>query len=268
VALGLARVPGAPLWGALGAVLIACAPPFRLFGALTQNPFSAEARAQNFQTFFAADFRTLFRWEVFKVLGPVAFAFFMTDFFDTMGTALGVGRQAGFVDEKGMIPRIRALLCVDSLGALLGGLFGCSSVTSYIESAAGVAVGGRTGLANIVTGLAFWASLFFLPLIAIVGGGIPVGENAYAYPATAPALIVVGFLMIAEARRIDFSSIETGLPAFLTIVSLPLTFSISHGIALGFISHCLIQIVRGRWRETHPFLYASAALFVAMFFIA
>ncbi|MCX7011067.1 MAG: NCS2 family permease, partial [Candidatus Sumerlaeota bacterium] len=183
--------------------------------------------------------------------------------FDTMGTAIGVGKQAGFVDEKGDIPRIRGLLVVDSLGALCGGLGGCSSVTCYVESAAGVSVGGRTGLTSLVTGAAFLVSLFFIPLVGILGGGVETGPGAFAYPITAPALIIVGFMMCGHVGSIRFNRIETGLPAFLILSMIPLTASISHGLAFGFISYCLIQAVRGRWREVHPLLYVVAVLFFA-----
>jgi len=252
------RVPGAPLWAAAVALGAACLPPFSLFSQLAQNPLARSARSENFSTFFRAD---LLGALSLKLL-PVGFAFFMTDFFDTMGTALGIGRQAGFVDEKGQIPRIRGLLVVDSLGAFLGGISGCSSVTSYVESAAGVSAGGRTGLVCLTAGLAFWLSLFFIPLIRILGGGVEIAPGAFAYPVTAPALITVGFMMCGHVGRIQFNQIETGLPAFLILSMIPLTYSITNGIAFGFISHCLIQLVRGRIRQVHPMLYIVALLFL------
>jgi len=248
----------APVWAAIAVLILSLVPPFSIAGQIITNPFAKQSVAANFSTFFQADIMGALKFSLI----PVIFAFFMSDFFDTMGTAIGIGRQAGFVDEHGRIPRIRPLLIVDSLGAVIGGLFGCSSVTAYVESAAGASVGGRTGLASIVTGLAFLLSPFFLPLIGIIGGGIEVAPGVYAHPVTAPALILVGFLMIEHVGKIDFEHIENGFPSFLVIIGIPMTYSISHGIAFGFISYCAIQLVRGRARQVHPFLYIVALLFI------
>jgi AGZA family xanthine/uracil permease-like MFS transporter len=281
------RVPGALLIGILATAVIAAFPPFHI----VERPESIFALPR--------DFSTMFRFDAIGALKialiPVIFAFFMTDFFDTMGTAIGIGKQAGFLDSRGNIPRLKQLLVVDSLGAVTGGVLGCSSVTSYIESAAGVSSGGRSGLTVVVTGLLFFVALFFTPIIAIVGGGYEVmqefviaGERVlsangkvlieqlgaggckilkpgYLYPITAPALIIVGFLMFKVITEINFAKIEEGLPAFLVILVMPLTLNISYGIGFGFISFSLIKLLIGKGREVHPLMYVVSLLFALCF---
>jgi AGZA family xanthine/uracil permease-like MFS transporter len=209
--------------------------------------------------------------EVLRVsLIPVIFALFMTDFFDTMGTVIAVGQEGKLLDENGRPPRLKRILLVDSLAAAGGGALGASSVTSYIESGAGVAEGGRTGLTSVVVGLLFLLALPFSPLISVFGGSIPVsGPNGegeiFVSPVTAPALIVVGFLMITAVRFIPWEDFDEAIPAFLTILTLPLTFNISYGIGFGFISYVLIKLSRGRPGEVHPLLYGAALLFALAF---
>jgi AGZA family xanthine/uracil permease-like MFS transporter len=201
---------------------------------------------------------------------PVIFALFMTDFFDTMGTVIAVGQEGKLLDENGRPPRLKRILLVDSLAAAGGGAAGASSVTSYIESGAGVAEGGRTGFTSVVVGLLFLLALPFSPLISVFGGSIPVpgpegGEDIFVSPVTAPALIVVGFLMITAVRFIPWDDFDEAIPAFLTILTLPLTFNISYGIGFGFIAYVLIKLSRGRPGEVHPLLYGAALLFALAF---
>lgn len=193
-----------------------------------------------------------------SVLLAVLFVFtlLITDFFDTMGTIVGVGRQAGLVQEDGTLPRTREILLVDSIGAAAGGAGSVSSNTTYIESAAGVGEGARTGLASVVTGLLFLVAIFFAPLVEVV-----------PYEAAAPALVIVGFLMMTAIRDIDWNDYEIAIPAFLTIVVMPFTYSISNGIGAGFISYVLIKLVRGKAREIHPLLWGVTILFVLYFAI-
>ncbi|MET7331591.1 NCS2 family permease [Nonomuraea sp. NPDC005650] len=193
-----------------------------------------------------------------SVLLAVLFVFtlLITDFFDTMGTIVGVGRQAGLVQEDGTLPRTREILLVDSIGAAVGGAGSVSSNTTYIESAAGVGEGARTGLASVVTGLLFLLAIFFAPLVTVV-----------PYEAAAPALVVVGFLMMTSIRDIDWDDFEIAIPAFLTVVIMPFTYSISNGIGAGFISYVLIKVVRGKAREIHPLLWGVTILFVLYFAI-
>jgi adenine/guanine/hypoxanthine permease len=209
--------------------------------------------------------------EVLQIsLIPVIFALFMTDFFDTMGTVIAVGQEGKLLDEEGRPPHLKTILLVDSLAAAGGGAAGASSVTSYIESGAGVAEGGRTGFTSVVVGLLFLLALPFSPLISVFGGSIPVpgpqGEGEiFVSPVTAPALIVVGFLMITAVRFIPWDDFDEAIPAFLTILTLPLTFNISYGIGFGFIAYVLIKLSRGRPGEVHPLLYGAALLFALAF---
>jgi adenine/guanine/hypoxanthine permease len=180
----------------------------------------------------------------------------MVDFFDTLGTVTAVVGEAEITDRDGQIPGLRRLLAVDALGASIGGWFGASSATTYIESAAGVAEGARTGLHSVVVAALFVLAAFLAPLAGIVPAA-----------ATAPALIAVGFLMCTAITRIDFASTDTALPAFLTILLIPLTYSIAHGIGYGFLAYVGIAVCRGRARVVHPIMYGVAAAF-AMFFLS
>lgn len=201
---------------------------------------------------------------------PVIFALFMTDFFDTMGTMIAVGQEAKLLDEDGRPPNTKRILLIDSLAAAGGGAAGASSVTSYIESGSGVAEGGRTGLTSVVVGVLFLLALPFSPLVSVFGGSVPIpggieGEQIFVSPVTAPALIVVGFLMITSVRFIPWERADEAIPAFLTILTLPLTFNISYGIGFGFISYVLIKLARGRPGEVHLLLYGAAVLFALAF---
>jgi AGZA family xanthine/uracil permease-like MFS transporter len=204
------------------------------------------------------DFATFAQADILGALRPaligVVFAFLITDFFDTMGTVIAIGGQAGFLDAAGHLPGLKQVLLVDSLGAVWGGLCGASSVTTYIESAAGVGEGGRTGLVSVVVAFLFAGSMFFAPLVTAVPG-----------VATAPALLVVGFLMMSTVRQMDLASPDEGIPAFLTLLLIPLAQSISWGIGLGFIAQVAVKVCGGRWREVSPWLYVIALLFAFSF---
>jgi AGZA family xanthine/uracil permease-like MFS transporter len=195
---------------------------------------------------------------------PVIFALFMTDFFDTVGTAVAVGRSGGLTDEQGHLPNTDRLLLVDSAAASFGGAMGTSSVTTYVESGAGVAEGARTGLSSLVVAALFALAIFFVPIIALVGQDVKLGE-AFIHPAIAPALVMVGYLMIRIVADIDWTVPENSIPAFMTIAGIPLTFSIAAGIGLGVISYVLVQVAAGRAREIHPLMWAIAPFFVAFF---
>lgn len=196
---------------------------------------------------------------------PVIFALFMTDFFDTIGTAVAVARGGGMTDEHGQPPNANRLLLVDSAAASFGGAMGTSSVTTYVESGAGVAEGARTGLSSVVTAALFALALLFVPIIALVGQDVKVGEDTFIHPAIAPALVMVGYLMIRIVADIDWSVPENSIPAFLTIAGIPLTFSIAAGIGFGVISYVLVMTAAGRAREIHPLMWGIAPFFVAFF---
>jgi AGZA family xanthine/uracil permease-like MFS transporter len=182
------------------------------------------------------------------------FSIMLSDFFDTMGTVIGIGGEAGWLTPAGRLPRLNRVLLVDSVAAMAGGAAGASSATTYIESAAGVAAGARTGLASVVTGLCFLLALFFAPLAGVVPA-----------QATAPALIVVGYLMSRVVREIPFADLEEGFPALLTLTVMPFTYSITNGIGAGFIAYCFIKLVRGKGREVAPMMYVAALAFVVYF---
>ncbi|GAA3460028.1 NCS2 family permease [Saccharothrix longispora] len=186
----------------------------------------------------------------------LVFTLVLTDFFDTVGTMTGLGKEAGLIGRDGQLPGVSKALFVDGLGAVAGGAASSSSNTVFVESAAGIAEGARTGLANVVTGLLFLAAMFLTPLYSIV----PV-------EAAAPALVIVGALMIAQVREIDFADFSVGLPAFLTIVVMPFTYSIANGIGAGFVSYVLLRALTGRARSVHPLMWVVSAAFVVYFAI-
>jgi AGZA family xanthine/uracil permease-like MFS transporter len=249
VTLFVLRVPGALILSIIATTVIALVlgvasipanfvvtPSFATLGLGLQDPFGS-----------------------FVTLGALTaaltiFAFMLTDFFDTMGTATGIVEQAGLVDKAGRIPGIGRLLLVDSAGAALGGAAGVSSNTSYIESASGVAEGGRTGLTSVATGVLFLIAVLLAPLAGIVPP-----------QATAPVLIVVGYLLVTLITGVDFADPEIGIPALLTFILMPLTFSITVGIGAGFVSYVVIKLVRGKFAEVHLLMWVVAAAFAVYF---
>ena len=186
----------------------------------------------------------------------IVFTLMLADFFDTMGTVVGVGGEAGLLDENRNLPGIDRVLLVDSVAAVAGGAASTSSNTTYIESAAGVGEGARTGLASVVTGALFLLAMLFTPLVTVI-----------PFEAATPALVVVGFLMFAQIRTIDLSDYAIAIPTFLTVVVMPFTYSITNGIGAGFVSYAVIRLAQGRIREVHPLLWIVAALFVVYFAI-
>jgi AGZA family xanthine/uracil permease-like MFS transporter len=184
------------------------------------------------------------------------FTLMLADFFDTMGTVVGVGAEAGLLDEDGQLPGADRVLLVDSLAAVAGGVAAASSATTYVESASGVGDGARTGLASVVTGLLFVGALFLTPLVSVV-----------PFEAASPALVVVGFLLMTQVRNIDFEDWTIAIPAFLTIVLMPFTYSITNGIGAGFVSYAVLRLATGKARGVHPLLWVVAALFVVYFAI-
>jgi AGZA family xanthine/uracil permease-like MFS transporter len=181
----------------------------------------------------------------------VIFTLMLSDFFDTMGTVVGISEEAGFVDENGRLPGIRNVLLVDSIAAAVGGLFSTSSNTTYIESAAGVSEGGRTGLTSVVVGILFLAAILIAPIAGIVPA-----------QATAAALVVVGYLMFRNIKDIEWGEIDDVFPALATMIVMPLTYSITDGIAAGFITFTFLKVVRGRASEIHPLMWLTSLAFV------
>jgi AGZA family xanthine/uracil permease-like MFS transporter len=184
----------------------------------------------------------------------LVFTLVLANFFDAMGTMTGLGRQAGLLDERGRLPRIGRALVVEGAGAVAGGAASSSSNTVFVESASGIASGARTGLANVVTGVLFLAAMFFTPLYQVV----PV-------EAAAPALVVVGALMMGGIREIEWSDFSVALPVFLTVVVMPFTYSIANGIGTGFITWVVLHTATGRARTIHPLMWVVAVAFLAYF---
>ena len=193
-------------------------------------------------------------------LVAVIFVLFFLGLFDTVGTLVGVAEQAGLL-ENGRLPRAREAMATDALGTIAGTVLGTSTVTAYVESAAGVHAGARTGLANVVTAALMLAALFFSPLARMAGEGVHLGEVT-VYPIVAPALIMVGSFMIRSVTRIDFADPPAAFASFVTMVIMPFAFSITEGISFGFIVYALLMLATGRGREVHPLLYVFAGLFV------
>ena len=182
------------------------------------------------------------------------FTLLLSDFFDTVGTVTAIGHESGLIDDEGNVPNNNKILFVDSLAAVAGGAGSISSNTSYIESAAGVGEGARTGLASVVTGVLFLLTTFLAPLVAVI-----------RYEAATPALVIVGFLMMTQIKNIDWDDMGIALPAFLTIILMPFTYNISVGIGVGFVTHVVIRAIQGRGKEVHPLLWVVSGLFVIYF---
>ena len=179
----------------------------------------------------------------------------LSDFFDTVGTVIGIGGEAGLLDKDGKLPGMKKVLLIDSLAAVAGGFTSSSSNTTFIESASGVSEGGRTGLASVVTGGLFLLAMFFSPIAGIIPA-----------QATAPALVIVGYFMMTLVKDIDWGDAGIGIPALLTIVMMPFTYSITNGVGAGFVTYTVIAVLRGKGKDVHPLMYVVAAIF-ALYFI-
>ncbi|WP_432662849.1 NCS2 family permease [Wukongibacter baidiensis] len=202
--------------------------------------------------FFKFDFSEVFSMKMVIVL----FSFLFVDMFDTVGTLIGVATKADMLDENGRVPRVKQALFADAVGTTVGAMLGTSTVTTYVESASGVAEGGRTGLTALSTAGMFAISLFLSPLFIMIPSA-----------ATAPALILVGLFMMSPIQSIDFADFTEAIPAFLTIVMMPLSYSIAEGIVFGMISYVVLKSVTGKFKDVSPLMYVLALAFVAKFFI-
>lgn len=202
--------------------------------------------------FFSFDFKQVFTTDMVVVL----FTFLFIDMFDTVGTLVGVGAQAGLLDEKGRLPRTKQALFADALGTTAGSILGTSTVTTYIESASGVAEGGKTGLTALFTALFFILALFLAPVFLMIPSA-----------ATAPALILVGMFMMAPIKKIELDEATEAVPAFLTIIMMPLTYSISEGIVFGMLSYVTLKVMVGKFKEVSIPMYTIALLFIIKFII-
>jgi AGZA family xanthine/uracil permease-like MFS transporter len=253
------RVRGALLLGIVGATalaivlngLVAGWKGFPTPGAATVP--TALVQWPDFSTFGRLDFGVIARLGVVTAV-LVTFSIMLSDFFDTIGTIIGVGGKGGFLDAHGRLPRADRVLLVDSLGAVAGGVANSSSNTTYIESAAGVAEGGRTGLVAVVAGALFLVAMWFSPLASVIPA-----------QATAPALVLVGFYMMTVARDIPWDDYGEAVPAFVTMLVMPFTWSITNGIGAGFVTFSAIKLLSGRGARVHWMVYVASAAFVVYF---
>lgn len=247
------NIKGAILWGIIAAAILGIP-----LGIVKFSDEIVSMPPSLAPTFFQLNIIDLFTKVDFLL---VIFILLFLDLFDTVGTLVGVGQRAGLMKD-GKLPRARQALLADAIGTTTGTLLGTSTITSYIESTAGVSVGGRTGLANMVTGILFLLALFFSPIVKIIGGGYEVSPGVFLYPVIAPALIIVGSLMLQSVKHITWDDVVEAIPAFLTIIIMQLTFSITEGIAFGFISYSLLKFVSGKAREAHWLIHLLAVIFL------
>ena len=249
------KVKGAILFGMLSSLIVGLITGVVRYQGIFSLPPSVSP------TFLRMDIAGVFRPEMVTVV----LVFLFMDFFDTIGTIVAVAERMGIVDDKGNIPRAGRVLLADAIGTVVGALFGTSTVTSFIESLTGVAEGAKTGLANIFTSLGFLACMFLYPLVKMVGGGYQLSETVTLYPITGPILIIVGAMMATSFRDIEWKRYDEAIPAFLAMLGMPLTYSISNGLALGFISYAVIKPLVGKGKELHPIFYIVAAIFLAKY---
>ena len=273
IVMQVRRVKGAILYGIMGATVLAIVvEAVAKVGSQTDatgkvvNPtgWGLNVPTLPTQVFDVPDFGLLGQFSLlgsFAKIGLVSavllvFTLMLADFFDTMGTMVAIGAEGGLLDKQGNPPNVQQILVVDSVAAIAGGAASVSSNTSYIESASGVGEGARTGLASVVTGVLFLLATLFAPLVSVV-----------PYEAATPALVIVGFLMMQQVREISWDDLEIAIPAFLTIVLMPFTYSITAGIGAGFVVYVFIKVVRGKASAVHPLLWLVAGLFVVYFAI-
>lgn len=242
IVLYILKVPGAILIGIIGTTILGI--PFGVTVVPEAwKPYSLPAAP----LFCKFDFSHVFSLQFFVVF----FTFLFVDMFDTIGTLMGVTTQAKLVDKDGNIPNVKGALLADAVGTVAGSMLGTSTVTSFVESSSGVAAGGRTGLSSVVTGLLFLVALFLTPLFALVPSA-----------ATAPALIFVGFLMMQSVTEINFSDITEGIPAFITIIVMPFSYSIANGISWGIIAYVICKVVGKKTKEIPVITWILAAIFL------
>jgi AGZA family xanthine/uracil permease-like MFS transporter len=242
------KIKGALLWGILASTIIGIP-----LGVTNLEGFTLFSLPPSIgPIFFKFEFASVFSLDMLIVL----FTFLFVDMFDTVGTLIGVSTKAGIMNADGTIPRAKQALFADAVGTTVGAILGTSTVTTYVESAAGVEEGGRTGLTALVTAIMFFLALFVSGLFLLVPGA-----------ATAPALILVGVFMMSPVREIDFSEITESVPAFLTMVMMPLTYSIAEGIVWGLTSYVILKVLSGKAKSVSIATYIVAAVFILKFFI-
>lgn len=259
-ALLVKKVKGAILWGIIITYLLGLIcqltgiyvvnSEIGMYSLIPEKIFSSPPSLS--PIFWKFDFSQVFSIDFLIII----FTFLFVDLFDTLGTLIGVSSKAGYLDKDGKLPKIKQALMADALGTTVGAVLGTSTTTTYVESASGVADGGRTGLTSFTTGMLFLLALVFSPIIFVI--------PAFA---TAPALIIVGLFMIEHVVDIDFSDYTEALPAFLTILIMPLAYSISDGLAFGVISYVVLKLLSGKHKQIHPAMYVIAGMFLIYFIV-
>ncbi len=265
VVLSKKNVKGAILWGILGSSIVAWIYAYISPEAAASHMIFMPNGIFKYESLkpiaFKLDFSYLLDPSKIASFMTIVFTFLFVDFFDTVGTLVGVASKVGMVDEEGRVKNAGKALLVDAIGTTLGAVAGTSTVTTYVESSAGVAVGARTGLASVVTGILFLIALFFSPIFVSIPGC-----------ATAPALIIVGFYMIDSIRKIDFSDYTEGVPAFFTLALMPLTYSIGDGLTIGVISYAAINLLNNIFgkekKKVSMVMYILAAIFIIKIIVA
>lgn len=255
-----AKVKGALLIGIIGSTVLAICINYASGFKVFPDPNTAKLPASflsmpDFSTLGKFDFGAISKLGVLTA-SILIFSVMLSDFFDTLGTVIGLGGEAKFLDQQGRLPRINRVLLVDSISAVAGGASSASSVTTYIESASGISAGGRSGLTSVVVGVLFLLAIFLSPIAGVV-----------PKEATAPALIIVGFLMLSIVKDLPFAKFDEAFPAFLIMIVMPLTYSISNGIGFGFITFTLIKLLTGKGREVHWLMYIVTFAFAINFAI-
>jgi AGZA family xanthine/uracil permease-like MFS transporter len=251
-------IKSAIIWGILGSTFLSLIFKLVQFSGIVDVPPSISPtffKLQLDKNFFTLSFLN------------VIFTFLFLDVFDTVGTLVGVGEQGGFLKE-GKLPKAKQAFLADAIGTVVGSIMGTSTVTSYIESASGISLGAKTGIASIVTGILFLLSIFFYPLVKTVGSAYISKEGLILYPSIAPALIFVGFLMIANIKKINFADLYESIPAFLAVVIIPLGFSIADGIAVSFIVYTLLKLFSGKIKEVSKVVLVLTLIFIFRYIYA
>lgn len=248
------RMNGAILYGIILTTIVG------LFMGMIQFQGAVSAPPSMEPTFLKFDFSNILTVDVIVVIA----IFLFLDIFDTLGTMIGLGPELGIVKDGKYDINKNAFLA-DSAGTVMGAMFGTSTLTSYVESSAGMNAGAKTGIAAVVTGLLFLVTPFFSPIVKMVGGGIPAGAETMLYPVTAPALIIIGVMMMKSAKDVLWDEPSEAIPAFLTIMVMQLTISMTDGIAFGFISYSFLSVFSGKFRKTSPAIHICALLLLVRY---
>lgn len=250
-ALLIKKIKGAILWGILITAFISLLTGITKFEGILSQPPSIEP------VFLKFDFSQIFNFNFWVIV----FILLYMEIFDTIGTIISVAEEAELIKDNKIIGSEK-ILFVDALGTSIGASLGTSTISSYIESNAGVTQGARTGFAVLITGILFLLSIFFYPFIKMIGGGYEISQNNFLYPIIAPALIIVGFLMLKNIVKLDFSDLSETLPAYLTILGVPLTYNIADGIAFGIISYPIIKLLTGQGKKVSLLMYILCLIFI------